>query len=610
MRSSPSETTEDSASQQAVLQSYRARLKVLQGQIVESRQYQFRALMIALGGIFLLADLLYRGGSSHSIFVFLSAVAMVCVLWALRGLFRARGKSLKVAHVCSFYEQGIDRLQQSWRGKGNTGLEFARNHHLYQHDLAIIGDGSLFELLCTTRSQAGADRLASYLLDSTGVEEARARQDAVRELQNETLLREQIASLGKYQFQRCDGPLLADWLALPAIAVGSAVPVFLFGAALVCLVLGLLCLAQVLHWSTVAFLLAPLLAVQAGIALALRRKVRPHLERLLLLANELVVLQQGLALMERRQFRSSKLRLLVENIQAGNARVRLRKLERLTQAVEHSRKDFFYVPSLLLALGTQLTLAVEGWRKRHQNDLIRWLDAWAEFDALNALACYAYEHPSYVFPELLNGPACFEASDLCHPLLPEEGCFGNDIILDRRTQFYLISGSNMAGKSTLLRTIGVNSVLASAGAPVRARSLRTSIFRLCASISIGDSLSEGKSKFLSEVERIRETIRSTDSAEPVLFLIDEILSGTNSKDRRVASELVIKTLIARGAVGVLSTHDLVLTEIAARPETSGVNMHMQSDNPDNPLDFDYRLKAGILRQTNALAIARMAGILV
>ena len=149
---------------------------------------------------------------------------------------------------------------------------------------------------------------------------------------------------------------------------------------------------------------------------------------LTLLPNELVVLRQGLALMERRQFRSSKLRLLVENIQAGSASVRVQKLERLIAAIEGSRKDFFYVPSLLLALGTQLTLAVDRWREQHQEYLIRWLDAWAELDALNALACYAYERPSYVFPELVNDAAGFEARNLRHPLLPEEGCFGTTLL--------------------------------------------------------------------------------------------------------------------------------------------------------------------------------------
>lgn len=171
------------------------------------------------------------------------------------------------------------------------------------------------------------------------------------------------------------------------------------------------------------------------------------------------------------------------------------------------------------------------------------------------------------------------------------------ISLNASTAFYVVSGSNMAGKSTFLRAIGLNSVLASAGAPVRASSARTAVCRVCASIAINDSLQEGKSKFLAEVERLRDSVRATREREPVLFLVDEILSGTNSRDRKIAAESLIGALVAGGAVGALSTHDLALTEIAENPELRGVNIHMQSDNPDQPLAFDFRVRPGISRQT-------------
>ena len=194
-------------------------------------------------------------------------------------------------------------------------------------------------------------------------------------------------------------------------------------------------------------------------------------------------------------------------------------------------------------------------------------------------------------------------------MLPNETCIRNDVTLNDATRFYLISGSNMSGKSTLLRTIGLNAVLACAGAPVRAQSLRLSPMRVCASISIIDSLLNGKSKFLAEVDRLRLTIESAN-LKPVLFLIDEIFSGTNSRDRRVAAEAVVRTLVNRGAIGALSTHDLSLTEIADSPDLGGVNVHMGASNHNDPMNFDYRLKPGISTETNALAMARMAGVLV
>lgn len=181
--------------------------------------------------------------------------------------------------------------------------------------------------------------------------------------------------------------------------------------------------------------------------------------------------------------------------------------------------------------------------------------------------------------------------------------------LGAANRFYMISGSNMSGKSTLMRAIGLNAVLAFAGAPVRARRLRVSRFSICTSIAVVDSLAGGKSKFLEEVERLRQTIERAGRA-PVLFLVDEIFSGTNSRDRRAAAEAVVRTLVGSGAIGALSTHDMSLTEIAEAAGLGGKNVHMGSRDGGGPMDFDYLLKAGVTRETNALAIARMAGVVV
>jgi DNA mismatch repair ATPase MutS len=255
-----------------------------------------------------------------------------------------------------------------------------------------------------------------------------------------------------------------------------------------------------------------------------------------------------------------------------------------------------------------LVLAVERWRARHQEEFEHWLDAWAEFEGVSALAGYAYEHPDNAFPELADGGANFEAREMGHPLLSDCTCVTNDIILDASTRFYIISGSNMAGKSTLLRAIGLNAVLAAAGAPVCARQARIAIMTVCASIFIVDSLRNGASKFLEEVERLHNSIAKARQGEPVIFLVDEMLSGTNSRDRSIAAESMLKSLVAAGAVGALSTHDLALTEIAERKGLRGCNFHMQSRNEDDPLDFDYRLRPGIATQTNGLAIVRMLGL--
>jgi DNA mismatch repair ATPase MutS len=326
------------------------------------------------------------------------------------------------------------------------------------------------------------------------------------------------------------------------------------------------------------------------------------------MSTETSVLREGLQILEQQRFESAKLRQLAEQVRGSSRSIR--KLDRLLDAIGQRDKDWFYLPSRALLAGTQLCMAIEQWRTDHGVELTVWMRAWADFEALNALAAYSFENPDNTFPEFVNTAAHFEAEGLGHPLLPHASCVVNDVALNRECPVYVISGSNMSGKSTLLRTIGLNAVLAFAGAPVRARALRLSGLSIFASLSVVDSLLNGKSKFLAEVHRLRQAIESAVPDKPVLFLVDEIFGGTNSRDRRIAAEAVVRTLVNRGAIGVLSTHDLTLTEIVKAPGISGLNMHMASRNERDPLEFDYRLKPGITTETNALAIARMSGVLL
>jgi DNA mismatch repair ATPase MutS len=271
------------------------------------------------------------------------------------------------------------------------------------------------------------------------------------------------------------------------------------------------------------------------------------------------------------------------------------------------RSGFTPSPGALL-IGTQLFLSIEKWKAQHGASLARWLAAWGEFEALVALSGYSYEHPQNSAPNFLEDKAAFEGFGLAHPLLPANVCIRNDLNLNDKTKFYIVSGSNMSGKSTLIRTVGLNAILAYAGAPVCATDLRLSLFSIRPSLAVVDSLRDGKSKFLAEMDRLRQALEATLESRPVLFLIDEILSGTNSGDRRVAAEAIVRTLVERGAVGVLSTHDLAITELAGMEELGGANVHMGSRNSSDPMNFDYVLKPGVTTESNALAIAKLAGV--
>jgi hypothetical protein len=587
---------------------YQFRMQSLQLQMRQAFRRQHLLLLV-------IAVLLLGGGIAisqpwHSAAI----VPGVAVVLLLRRLFSLRKHLAAHSRLSEWYERGIARMRGEWQAQGSGGEEFARPEHPYASDLNILGRGSIFELLATTRSAAGAERLAAFLLDPTDLRTVRYRQEAVHELRAATELRESLALVGPYAFQECNPRLLRRWLDAPVLRVARILPLCLLALSVSSFALGILILIGVLPWlPALPFLLLPWFA-QGVIGLALARRVRPVLESISQVVAEVAVLKDGVALIESRTFVSKELRSLAERFRAGDAAAHLRQLQRLVGACEQRRKDVFYQFSFFLCLGTQLALAIERWRSRHGAYLAAWLDAWAEFEALNAIACYAHEHPRDVFPEIVEDATLFHAENLGHPLLPARTCVVNDLHLDRESAFYLVSGSNMAGKSTWLRAIGVTAVLAASGAPVRATRARLSLFAVCPSIGVGDSLAEGKSKFLAEVERLQQTIHSTQQDRPVLFLIDEILSGTNAEDRRVIAESLLRTLLEAGAVGAISTHDQALLNsvddsvgIAA---LRGVPVHMGSKSAEHPLDFDYRIKPGRNQQSNAQAISRMLGIAI
>jgi DNA mismatch repair ATPase MutS len=246
----------------------------------------------------------------------------------------------------------------------------------------------------------------------------------------------------------------------------------------------------------------------------------------------------------------------------------------------------------------------------------RWLTATGEIEALCSLASHAFEHPDDSFPEFSTESHWLEAEGAGHPLLEEKRVVRNDIRLGEGLHLLVVSGSNMSGKSTLLRTVGVNAVLAQAGAPVRARRMVLSPLAIGASIRITDSLQDGVSRFYAEILRIRQIVELTNGPLPVLFLIDEFLHGTNSHDRRVGAEALVASLLKRGAMGFITTHDLALAHIAdavsaegdARGTPAGANVHFEDQLVDGQIHFDYIMRPGVVRKSNALELMRSVGL--
>ena len=581
----------------------------VQTRLVTRRRMLLRGLFFVLAVIvWLTSRSLHASSATLNGALLLCFAALVALIVLSLG---AQGKVTRQQRLLTYYDLAVARVEGKPAETPRTGLEADGNlrpaQHLYEHDLDLLGPDSLFSRLATVRTGLGEAGLADYLLQPATHAESLARQQAVRELAAQTALRERIALLGASRFQQISAGFLREWFQAPAPAfLPGLQPVLgvLAGANVALLLTGLLHLRE---WDAVLPWLAGNLALMGAICAWLRPRVMPLLQAGVRLQGNVQMLSEGLALLQEGTFHSGKLLALQQAArQPAGAVQQLAKLQAQLSIVEQRPKEYFLVFSLLLAAGTQAAISIARWKRKHAVAAQQWAAAWAEFEALNALGAYAFEHPENCWPELLpaSAKATFEAEALAHPLLA--GAVANDVRLNAETRFLLISGSNMSGKSTMMRALGVNAVLAYAGAPVRAKTLRLTPLALGASLALTDSLAEGKSKFKAEVERLAAIV-TLSKTRPVLFLVDEIFSGTNSADRHTAAGAVLRALLENGALGALSTHDLALTELAGAGN-GGVNVHMASPDEADPLAFDYKLKAGVNTSSNALAIVRMMGL--
>ncbi len=586
---------------------YQTKLEDVRARIDRAEQANSVSLRSAIGATALFFVLIYWT-SQKLVPGWSIPLPLPVIYFAYRWHGRNRDKWLRLIRLRGILERGLARVEDRWHGEGHTGEEFRIPNHVYETDLQVLGKGSLFELICSARTGIGRRRLAEYLLKPRDMAEAMARQEAVRELKPQSELRESIALLGRFEFQESSWEVFSGWLDGAAQTAPVWLRIAMVASVVLVAAIGLAAYVTSIPVAMLAPWVGPLLAFRMGIAWYFRKRTTKLNAAANRVGADIGVVREGMELLNGLTFRTQRLCDIHRRICDAQAAPTLRKLERLTNVLAECEKPWFDLPSQASNLRTQICFEIEQWKLKHGAELADWLDAWGEFEALVAISGYAWEHPDDVFPEFAEGPALFAARGLGHPLIPAASCVRNDVMLGEGNRFYVVSGSNMAGKSTLLRSIGLSVVLANAGAPVRAISLRLSRLEVFASLSIVDSILEGKSKFLAEVDRVRRMLEAA-RVTPVLFLIDEILSGTNSRDRRVASEAVVRGLVVSGAIGALSTHDLALTEIAGLAGLQGSNVHMGARMGGGPMDFDYLLKAGVTQETNALAIAAMMGLM-
>jgi len=295
-------------------------------------------------------------------------------------------------------------------------------------------------------------------------------------------------------------------------------------------------------------------------------------------------------------------------VESRTASERIRRLTRLIELLDSSENMFFRPIAAMLLWNAQFAMAVEAWRNVCGPHIGKWIAAVGEFEALCSLSAYAFERPDATFPRLETEGPLFDAETLRHPLIPAGAAVANDVKLGRETRLWIVSGSNMSGKSTLMRAVGLNAVLAWAGAPVACARLNISPLAIGASMSTHDSLADNRSRFYAEISRLRDVVELARTGHPALFLLDELLSGTNSHDRRIGAEAVVRGLVERGAIGLVSTHDLALAEIASQFGGRAANVHFEDHLEGGEIRFDYRLRQGVVTRSNALELMRAVGL--
>jgi MutS domain V len=578
----------------------------------------FKLAVVAAGLV--LAWFCLHKESLPSYWVLVPVVVYLALAFFHNQILRARSRAQSAA---AFYRRGIARIDDRWAGTGQSGDRFRNPEHVYADDLDLFGRGCLFELLSTARLPMGENQLAIWLCAPSSRATILERQGLVAELREKLDLHRDLAVTGDELRARLNPESLMGWAEAGRVMTGTA-------SRVAALVLALAAIAAVVFYSA-TFIYWPLLTIlliEIFSRRALRRRADAVVEGIACNAEGLLLFADILQRLEREPFISPRLQAFAAELNRNGkpASQFIRQLARIVYWIDAHHSLLGHLLEVPLLYTAQIAFAAESWRQRYGERMRASIQIVGEIEALLSLATYSFEHPGDPFPELLesrDAQAHFEGQELGHPLIATAKCVRNSLRLDNETRVLLVSGSNMSGKSTLLRVVGINTVLAMAGAPIRGKSLRLTPLAVGTRIHSTDSLQEGRSTFYTEILHIRRVfdlangnladghLAKGDLVEerrPLLFLFDELLEGTNSKDRRIGAEGLIRAMLQRGAVGIVTTHDLALTEVTAALGATIRNVHFQDQVEDGKMRFDYKLREGVVTKSNALALMRLIGL--
>ncbi len=616
------------------LEEYQRRLRAR-----EERAAKLTAQHLFLGWLRLAAVVLFLAVAWVTIFLKDGprwTLVLPVVLFVGLGVWQGRvSRRLSTARrAAEMYRHGLARIEDRWIGQearetsGNLSPDVQKQlaASLYAGDLDIVGRGGMFELLCRARTPMGEETLLRWLLEPAEAAEILRRQAAVEELRGRVDFRERMGVAGETAAVGVQVEALRVWAAAEDVLTQRWMP---WVAGLLAVIYAILLSATLWVWlggslgplgaltfgDLVALLLA-FVVVEKLVRRPFEKRITAVLDSTDAAVKNMQLLASLLEVMEAETFTSERLAEIKQKLASHEvvASVAIGKLAKLGQWRESMDNLIVKGLNLPLMYSVQVAWGIQRWRRANGSAVPLWIEAVGEMEALNSLAMYAYEHPADVFPELERGGACVDAEEMGHPLIAAAKCVRNSLRLGGETRVLLISGSNMSGKSTLMRTLGVNTVLAMCGAPVRAKRLRLTPLKIGASLLLNDSLQEGHSRFYAEIEKLGRICSCAEgegkSGRGFLFLLDELLQGTNSKDRLVGAEGVVRALVEAGAIGMVTTHDLALAEMEGLPHGAMRNMHFQDQIVEGQMRFDFTLREGVAMKSNGVELMRLIGLKV
>lgn len=511
----------------------------------------------------------------------------------------------------SINEQELRAIQYDF-SDFDSGKEFIDPTHFYTYDLDVFGEHSLFQYINRTSTPIGKLHLANWFnAHLENKESIELRQQAIQELSTELEYRQQFRLLGLlYKGKPADTNEINDWAKSPSYyrkhtllriipTVVSIINILCIGAA----ILGLLP-------STVAGVVFVCFVIFSSIfSKGITKLQTTYGEKLQILSTY----ADQILLTENKEMHSPILQQLKNDFKSRNqtASQAVRQLSKLMNALDQRNNMLMSITlNGLIFWELRQVMRIEQWKEMHAADLPRWIETIGEIDAYCSLATFAYNHPEYIFPEICSHPFHLQAEALGHPLMNRNKCVRNGIDIDKRPFFIIITGANMAGKSTYLRTVGINYLLACIGAPVWAKQMKIYPARLVTSLRTSDSLTDNESYFFAELKRLKLIIDKLEAGEELFIILDEILKGTNSMDKQKGSFALIKQFMNMNANGIIATHDLLLgTLIDVFPQNIR-NFCFEADITNNELAFSYQMRNGVAQNMNACFLMKKMGIAV